>query len=72
MPAMRCIGYRQIWSFLENEITLEQMCDQAVAATRQLAKRQLTWLRHYPETTLIDPYTASSNDVVRQIIYQLQ
>ena len=72
MPSMRCIGYRQIWKYFENEITLEEMHDQAVAATRQLAKRQLTWLRHYPETKLIDPYSASTEDISKQIIYQLQ
>jgi tRNA dimethylallyltransferase len=72
MPSMRCIGYRQLWSYLENEITQEEMRDQAVAATRQLAKRQLTWLRHYPETMLIDPYSASTEHISEQIIYQLQ
>ena len=72
MPSMRCIGYRQLWNYLENEISLEEMHDQAVAATRQLAKRQLTWLRHYPETTLIDPYAASTKELSQQIIYQLQ
>ena len=44
-PSMRCVGYRQAWSHLEGEITYDEMCQQAVAATRQLAKRQLTWLR---------------------------
>jgi tRNA dimethylallyltransferase len=45
MPSMRCVGYRQAWSHLEGEITYEEMCQKAIAATRQLAKRQLTWLR---------------------------
>ena len=72
MPSMRCIGYRQLWRFLENEITQEEMRDQAIAATRQLAKRQLTWLRHYPVTKLIDPYDTSTEDISQQIIYQLQ
>ena len=72
MPSMRCIGYRQLWCYLENEISLEEMRDQAVAATRQLAKRQLTWLRHYPETKLLDPYSSSTEDISQQIIYQLQ
>lgn len=72
MPSMRCIGYRQIWNHLENKISQEEMRDQAVAATRQLAKRQLTWLRHYPETKLIDPYTANRDEIIQQIIYQLQ
>jgi tRNA dimethylallyltransferase len=45
MPSMRCVGYRQAWSYLEGEISYQEMCEKAVAATRQLAKRQLTWLR---------------------------
>jgi len=45
MPSMRCVGYRQAWSYLEGEISYREMCEKAVAATRQLAKRQLTWLR---------------------------
>ena len=45
LPSMRCVGYRQAWSHLEGEIGYQEMCRKAVAATRQLAKRQLTWLR---------------------------
>ncbi len=42
---MRCVAYRQAWRYLEGEIDLPEMSRQALAATRQLAKRQLTWLR---------------------------
>jgi tRNA dimethylallyltransferase len=45
LPAMRCVGYRQAWAHLEGETGFEEMCAKAIAATRQLAKRQLTWLR---------------------------
>lgn len=45
MPSMRCVAYRQAWKYLEGEIDLQEMTRQAVVATRQLAKRQLTWLR---------------------------
>jgi len=45
MPSMRCVGYRQAWDYLEGESTREDFVRKAVAATRQLAKRQLTWLR---------------------------
>ncbi len=48
LPAMRCVGYRQVWQMLQGECTYTEMSDRAVAATRQLAKRQLTWLRHWP------------------------
>jgi len=72
MPSMRCVGYRQLWHYVENSISREQMRNQAIAATRQLAKRQLTWLRHYPKTKLIDPGTMGSDQIMRQIIYQLE
>lgn len=45
MPSIRCVGYRQAWSYLNGEYDLASMQDKAVAATRQLAKRQFTWLR---------------------------
>jgi tRNA dimethylallyltransferase len=44
-PAMRSVGYRQFWAHLAGECSLEEARDRALAATRQLAKRQLTWLR---------------------------
>ncbi len=54
MPSMRCVGYRQMWSYLDGELNRQQMIDKAVAATRQLAKRQLTWLRKYQEVKRFD------------------
>lgn len=72
MPAMRCIGYRQIWAYLDEQISYQLMCDQAIAATRQLAKRQLTWLRHYPEILRIDPNTCTTTEITREITCQLQ
>ena len=45
LPSMRMVGYRQIWRFLDGSITYQEMLEHAVVATRQLAKRQLTWLR---------------------------
>jgi tRNA dimethylallyltransferase len=49
LPAIRAVGYRQIWSFLEGEIGRQEMMTKAVAATRQLAKRQITWLRRWQD-----------------------
>ena len=49
LPAMRAVGYRQVWLHLEGELDAAAMRAQAVAATRQLAKRQLTWLRSFRE-----------------------
>lgn len=47
LPAMRCVGYRQAWRYLEGEIDATALYEQGAAATRQLAKRQLTWLRSW-------------------------
>jgi tRNA dimethylallyltransferase len=48
MPSMRAVGYRQAWAFLEGDITEKALREQGIAATRQLAKRQITWLRRLP------------------------
>ncbi|HJS38353.1 MAG TPA: tRNA (adenosine(37)-N6)-dimethylallyltransferase MiaA [Burkholderiales bacterium] len=49
LPSMRCVGYRQAWEYLEGRIDREALREQGIAATRQLAKRQLTWLRRLPD-----------------------
>jgi len=50
LPSMRCVGYRQAWLYLDGAINMTQLRDMGIAATRQLAKRQLTWLRSTPAT----------------------
>ncbi|NIE68809.1 tRNA (adenosine(37)-N6)-dimethylallyltransferase MiaA [Burkholderia sp. Ax-1719] len=54
MPSMRCVGYRQAWEYLDGEIDYATMRDKGVFATRQLCKRQLTWLRAMPERIVVD------------------
>lgn len=54
MTSMRCVGYRQAWEFLEGEIGEGELMEKGVAATRQLAKRQLTWLRSMPGNVELD------------------
>ncbi len=54
LPAMRAVGYRQAWAHLEGEISGAELREQGIAATRQLAKRQLTWLRAWPDTVVLD------------------
>lgn len=49
LPAIRAVGYRQLWQHLQGECSLDEAVENAVAATRQLAKRQLTWLRKWPD-----------------------
>ena len=53
LPAIRTVGYRQIWNYLLNTISYNEMQDRAIIATRQLAKRQLTWLRSWPDLKLL-------------------
>jgi tRNA dimethylallyltransferase len=55
LPSMRAVGYRQLWAHLAGELTLAQASAQALSATRQLAKRQLTWMRSEPAGTSVDP-----------------
>jgi len=54
LPSMRCVGYRQAWEYLDGSITKEEFREKGVIATRQLAKRQLTWLRGMENRILID------------------
>lgn len=49
LPSMRAVGYRQVWQYLAGEHDYETMIEKAIAATRQLAKRQLTWLKSWPD-----------------------
>jgi tRNA dimethylallyltransferase len=54
MPSMRAVGYRQVWEHLEGRTSREEMRSRAIAATRQLAKRQMTWLRSFPGLLRVD------------------
>lgn len=54
LPAIRSVGYRQVWQFLDGRLEKQQMPEKAVAATRQLAKRQITWLRSEANTEHIN------------------
>lgn len=54
LPSMRCVGYRQAWEYLDGKIDRTALRDKGIAATRQLAKRQLTWLRSMPDRIVVD------------------
>lgn len=49
LPSIRAVGYRQVWDYLDQRTSRTEMIDKGIAATRQLAKRQLTWLRSWPD-----------------------
>jgi tRNA dimethylallyltransferase len=54
LPAMRAVGYRQAWAYLDGDIDMKALREQGIAATRQLAKRQLTWLRSWADAVVLD------------------
>lgn len=55
LPSMRAVGYRQAWEYLKKEVSFNTFNEKSIAATRQLGKRQLTWLRAMPSRQVIDP-----------------
>lgn len=54
LPSMRCVGYRQAWEHLDDTCSYDEMRELGIIATRQLAKRQITWLRSIPERIVVD------------------
>ncbi|MCD6046264.1 MAG: tRNA delta(2)-isopentenylpyrophosphate transferase, partial [Gammaproteobacteria bacterium] len=68
LPSMRAVGYRQVWHYLDGEYDYATMRDKAIAATRQLAKRQFTWLRRWPEARCFDPTEANFLPAIQNCI----
>ncbi len=64
LPAIRAVGYRQVWQYLGGECDLQECIDRGVAATRQLAKRQLTWLRKWSDLNWL--YTDASGNLLQE------
>ncbi|MCG6382343.1 tRNA (adenosine(37)-N6)-dimethylallyltransferase MiaA [Vibrio fluvialis] len=54
LPSIRCVGYRQMWDYLDGNCTLDEAIFRGICATRQLAKRQITWLRSWDDLTWLD------------------
>ncbi len=69
-PAMRSVGYRQFWNYLENECSLDEAKERALFATRQLAKRQLTWLRSEQSVFTINPLEVGAIDTISKHLVQ--
>ncbi len=70
MPSMRCVGYRQAWDHMTGKISRDELREQGIAATRQLAKRQLTWLRAMDDVTEFDCLAENVGDLVLEYIRQ--
>ena len=69
-PSMRCVGYRQTCLYLDNKINFAELRDMGIAATRQLAKRQLTWLRSM-KTDAMQEFDCLVGDLSNQVRYFL-
>lgn len=67
MPAIRCVGYRQVWQYLQGDWDWEMAQQKALSATRQLAKRQITWLRKQTDGLGLDPYRLSLSEQVTKV-----
>ncbi|MEM5550638.1 tRNA (adenosine(37)-N6)-dimethylallyltransferase MiaA [Pseudoalteromonas neustonica] len=68
LPSIRCVGYRQMWDYIAGEIDYDEMVFRGIAATRQLAKRQLTWLRSWPEVTWL---TTGDEENLQRVVSSL-
>jgi len=68
LPSMRCVGYRQAWQFLAEEINEADLLEMGTAATRQLAKRQLTWLRSMPDKIEFDCFAGNLEEHVLNML----
>ena len=71
LPALRAVGYRQVWEHLDGTFDAKEMRMRAIAATRQLAKRQLTWLRRWPELHYLQTPTANDRPNVEESALEL-
>lgn len=72
LPSIRCVGYRQMWQYLDGDYDFNEMCEKSIAATRQLAKRQLTWLRGWENIYSLDTFSPNNMlKVIKQSEFQL-
>jgi len=62
LPAMKSVGYRQVWDYLDGQYDEVTMVEKGIAATRQLAKRQLTWLRSWPDLHRLEVESSSESE----------
>ncbi len=73
LPSMRCVGYRQAWDYLDGSIDRAALRETGIIATRQLAKRQLTWLRSMPDRIVLDCLSGNpAAEILRQVQEKLR
>ncbi len=71
LPSMRVVGYRQVWEYLEGKYDYDTMKEKAIVATRQLAKRQMTWLRRWKEVIILDPQDVNIHARCRALFFNI-
>ena len=67
LPSIRAVGYRQVWDYLDGRLSREEMAERGIIATRQLAKRQFTWLRGWESLYWLD--SLASDNLTRALKY---
>jgi tRNA dimethylallyltransferase len=71
LPSIRCVGYRQMWQYLDGDFNFNVMCERSISATRQLAKRQLTWLRGWENIHQLDTFSPDNlSNVIKLCQFQ--
>jgi tRNA dimethylallyltransferase len=71
LPSIRCVGYRQMWQYLDGDFNFNEMCERSISATRQLAKRQLTWLRGWENIHQLDTFSPDNlSNVIKLCQFQ--
>ncbi len=69
LPSMRCVGYRQAWEALDGTLPMDELRDRGIFATRQLAKRQVTWLRSMPQRVMV---ACDAPDALQQVLVRVE
>jgi tRNA dimethylallyltransferase len=69
LPSIRSVGYRQAWEYLDGKVDYETFVEKAIIATRQLAKRQITWLRKEQNMLVLDPFNLQEDELVLNILH---
>lgn len=68
LPSMKSVGYRQVWQYLDGELSYDEMVEKGIISTRQLAKRQITWLRSWDKLKSLDGPSVNSADYVLKFV----
>ena len=68
LPSMRCVGYRQMWHYIDGEMDYKEMTFRGIVATRQLAKRQMTWLKGWENLTWLESGNENNFEIIKGVL----